>query len=161
MEACWGTPRREVSGRRAARRRVSGRRGTIPALLPSRQIHNLSGGYVIPFEKLFGTLAKGMSRTIVGRGVNNSHCTPGQTISRLKGGQVSESPDRTHSRCPTPSLTESRRSSWCRNWAISSTDVPSMPCSWRNWIPLLGFLLNLFQENVAHGLLISKLKGQK
>lgn len=28
-------------------------------------------------------------------------------------------------------------------------------------MPLLGFLLNLFQEEMAHGLLISKLKGQK
>lgn len=60
------------------------------------------GGYVIPFKKLFGTLAKGMSRTIVGRGVNNSHCTQGQTIFRLKGGKISESPDRTHKQVPNP-----------------------------------------------------------
>lgn len=44
---------------------------------------------------------------------------------------------------------------------MSSTDVPSMPCSWRNWIPLLGFLLNLFQEEMGQGLLISKSGGQK
>lgn len=40
-------------------------------------------------------------------------------------------------------LTESSLSSWCKNWARSSGVVPSMPCSWRYWIPLFGFLLNL------------------
>lgn len=41
-------------------------------------------------------------------------------------------------------ITESSRSSWCKNWARSSGVVPSIPCSWRYWIPLFGFLLNLF-----------------
>lgn len=40
-------------------------------------------------------------------------------------------------------VTESSLSSWCKNWARSSGVVPSMPCSWRYWIPLFGFLLNL------------------
>lgn len=40
-------------------------------------------------------------------------------------------------------LTESSLSSWCKNWAISSGVVPSMPCSCRYWMPLFGFLLNL------------------
>lgn len=130
----------------------------------SHQIHNhLSGGQFIPFKELFATVAKGMSRTAVCR--DNRHCTQGQTISRLK--PLAFNPIRTQNliesrcKCPKPRLTESRRSSWCRNWAISSTDVPSIPCSWRNWIPLLGFLLNLFQEEMAYSLLISKLKGQK
>ncbi len=41
-------------------------------------------------------------------------------------------------------LTESSLSSWCKNWAISSGVVPSMPCSCRYWMPLFGFLLNLW-----------------
>lgn len=40
-------------------------------------------------------------------------------------------------------LTVSSRSSWCRNWAMSSAEDPSMPWSCRYWIPRLGFLLNL------------------
>lgn len=43
-------------------------------------------------------------------------------------------------------VTESSLSSWCRNWARSSGVVPSMPCSWRYWIPLFGFLLNLIDR---------------
>lgn len=43
-------------------------------------------------------------------------------------------------------LTESNLSSWCKNWAISSGVVPSIPCSCRYWIPLFGFLLNLYNE---------------
>lgn len=41
-------------------------------------------------------------------------------------------------------FTESSLSSWCKNWARSSGVVPSIPCSCRYWIPLFGFLLNLF-----------------
>ena len=44
------------------------------------------------------------------------------------------------------SLTEQRRSSWCRNCAMSSAVVPSIPCSCRYCIPLFGFLLNLFTK---------------
>lgn len=40
-------------------------------------------------------------------------------------------------------ITESSLSSWCKNWARSSGVVPSMPWSWRYWIPLFGFLLKL------------------
>lgn len=55
-------------------------------------------------------------------------------------------------------LTESNLSSWCKNWAISSGVVPSMPCSWRYCIPLFGFLLNLgsIQLQVTY-----KIKTQK
>jgi len=47
-------------------------------------------------------------------------------------------------------LTVSSRSSWCKNWAISSAVEPSMPWSCRYWTPRFGFLLKLRREKVAH-----------
>ena len=128
-----------------------------PTLSP--QINNhLSGGWFIPYKELLATLAKVINRTTVNRSADNGTALRSRQVSRWKPVRSRRRRKEPTSMCPAPRLTESRRSSWCRNWAMSSTDVPSMPCSWRYWIPLLGFLLNLFQE-MGHGLLIPNSGG--
>lgn len=101
-----------------------------------------AGRLVYSHQRAFCNTSHRDTQDCCNQGVDNRQCTQGQPISRLKLVRAHNHLTELTCKCYTPSLTESRRSSWCRNWAISSTDVPSMPCSWRNWIPLLGFLLN-------------------